>query len=35
MKNPNRWINDNIKNWNRINTVYLNRRKDQIEGHLA
>lgn len=34
-KNPDRWINDNIKNWSRINTVYLNRRKDQIEGHLA
>jgi putative transposase len=26
MKNPNRWINNNIKNWNRINAVFLNKR---------
>jgi transposase InsO family protein len=35
MKNPGRWIKSNTRNWDRINLVYLNKRKDQIEGHLT
>ena len=34
-KNPLRWINKSTKNWNRIESVFLNKRKDQIEGHLS
>jgi putative transposase len=34
-KNPLRWINKWTKNWDRIDTVYLNKRKDQIEGQLS
>lgn len=33
--NPQRWINNKIRNWNIINSVTLNERKDQIEGHLS
>ncbi len=35
IKNPARWINKSTKNWDRIETVFLNKRKDQIEGHLS
>ena len=34
-KNPKRWINKSIKNWDRTDVIYLNKRKDQIEGHLT
>ena len=34
-KNPLRWINKSTKNWNRIESVFLNKRKNQIEGHLS
>lgn len=34
-KNPLRWINKFTKNWDRIESVYLNKRKDQIDGQLS
>jgi len=34
-KKPSRWINKITKNWNRIESVFLNKRKDQIDGQLS